>query len=795
MKKLKTFFSELRKDMPKNIQWLLLIAAFVIILIFFTLFFTRDKKETQNVSTTAPKLTITPDKISWTDVIVGQDKKEQIKISANTSVKVVSVEFKEKTNGLERNETCVQMGEIGGELNCNITVEYKPTDAQKEIKNQLIITWHRLEEDAIKKTDVIDLVLSAKKPAEEPKTAFIAEPEPEPVVEPEPVIEPEPEPEPEPVKEEIKQDVELIAPALDFDEPKEDTYTPVAEACSDFAFPGYNNAGRQIGWIRPDKGAYYFHPFSDKECTNPTGIYNPDNGIITDIEDNGKKIGTDAEHIGYSTSSIATIPQLSNAPTDRTVNRARQLDATELDDKRESMRGMGTPTNGEQSFLKPAPEKDVILGSSAEENPVINTRAYDRSFVLRKYKPIPATIVSDIRADMEALEQGIPVRATVDRNVYSDNGRTVIIPTGTLLMGYVTGKVPGPYQAIGRMEVKWYQFILPNGVEFNFSAPDEDPYSGDAQGRIGVPGRGSTDYLEQFFMPMLTALVPATINLIRPISEAFVNQIDLDNNTVVQSGTMKSSEMAKQEIITAWNSVAQKLMLDMMNNSVPPFTIAAGTRITVYSPKDLEVTCGDTVGPNCSIKMKGYDDNRKARNIKEDIRLEAGSPESYVGQARSFSGDKNYCECNAGKCTVSPKCTPGTQSYNAAECGGYSYQTLLFYCQSMNYQTKQEVQYDMYQVQQQQQFQDTYGNNDSRTDEQQAAYEQDILGIVRDEEGLITNPYEKPAAEADPALTCLDGTLPDANGCCTGEIYTDMGDQGFNCCPETGGDCFPPIGQ
>ena len=34
---------------------------------------------------------------------------------------------------------------------------------------------------------------------------------------------------------------------------------------------------------------------------------------------------------------------------------------------------------------------------------------------------------------------------------------------------------------------------------------------------------------------------------------------------------------------------------------------------------------------------------------------------------------------------------------------------------------------------------------------------------------------------------------PDDNGCCPGEIYTDMGDLGFNCCPESGGDCFPPI--
>lgn len=42
-------------------------------------------------------------------------------------------------------------------------------------------------------------------------------------------------------------------------------------------------------------------------------------------------------------------------------------------------------------------------------------------------------------------------------------------------------------------------------------------------------------------------------------------------------------------------------------------------------------------------------------------------------------------------------------------------------------------------------------------------------------------------------LLCYDGTAPDKNGCCTGETYTDMGDLGFNCCPDNGGDCFPPI--
>ena len=41
---------------------------------------------------------------------------------------------------------------------------------------------------------------------------------------------------------------------------------------------------------------------------------------------------------------------------------------------------------------------------------------------------------------------------------------------------------------------------------------------------------------------------------------------------------------------------------------------------------------------------------------------------------------------------------------------------------------------------------------------------------------------------------CPDGAGPDINGCCGDEIYTDMGNMGFNCCPtDESLDCFPPL--
>ena len=79
--------------------------------------------------------------------------------------------------------------------------------------------------------------------------------------------------------------------------------------------------------------------------------------------------------------------------------------------------------------------------------------------------------------------------------------------------------------------------------------------------------------------------------------------------------------------------------------------------------------------------------------------------------------------------------------------------------------------------------------------DQTKSYNTEILGLTYDDEGNIQNPWgnNEQSMEADAGLTCEDGSAPDTNGCCVGETYTDMGEAGFNCCPDAGGDCFPPI--
>jgi hypothetical protein len=109
------------------------------------------------------------------------------------------------------------------------------------------------------------------------------------------------------------------------------------------------------------------------------------------------------------------------------------------------------------------------------------------------------------------------------------------------------------------------------------------------------------------------------------------------------------------------------------------------------------------------------------------------------------------------------------------------------------------LQYEAYRKEQQEQYKKQYEGATSYDKDTKKYKVEDpekyneMIGVTYDEDGNIENPYAKQEQPVENVITCFDGSIPDANGCCAGEIYTDMGEMGFNCCPEGGGDCFPPI--
>lgn len=816
MSKIGEQFSEFRKTTPRYVQWILLAAAIVIVVVLLMMLIGNRKAQRVIIDPESlpptPELIITPDApVDWSDTVVGEVREAEFFISANTRVQVTNVVVRVEgdTNdavGISATETCKNdQTIIERNVPCIINIKFQPEHPINTTDANVAITWSAFETGAeVDNPKAITLVIGAReKPVSRADT-------PTPVTEPEPVPD---EPDDYGYDTDFQEDLNDIASPISFNDAAYNA--PIAATprnmfknnCSDFAFPAYNAAGIQSGWIKPMGGAYYYHPFSDTNCDTPTGIYNADTGYIMDINNPTRKIGSDSEHVRFVVSD--RLPRLGGGTsTRRSVTRAEQLTRAEMDSLGATTLAMPTQARS----LKGEKAKRIELkkqktsefkGYSGSNKPVVSSRPYDRSFVLRQYKPIPATIVSDIQADSKLLESGLPVRATVDRNVYSDNGRTVIIPTGTLMLGYVTGDLPGPYKAVGRMQIKWYQFIRPDGVEFNFTDDGKQPFAADSQGRKGVPGHGSTDYLQQFVMPMLTAIVPAAVNMIAPISDAFVNQIDLDNNTVVQSGTVRSSELAKNEIITAWNNVATKLLVDLMDNTTPPFSIAAGTRITVFSPVDLLVTCGQEDGDTrkCALAPYATEDEagRPERGERPDIDYakaeDSRTVDELIGQVRSMmmsSLKKDCCDCDDDSCVAS------YDKRNDAICREYNFTTLDFYCRSfatydaINNAKQKAVFENQKSASNQNSVASTGGPNTQ-------AYNEQVLGLKYNDDGSIQNPFKKTSSASSAPkqdtsiVTCDGGAAPDMNGCCPGETYTDMGDQGFNCCPDAGGDCFPPI--
>ena len=794
-------FSDFRKTTPRYVQWVLMFAALLVVIVLLILL--KGAKKTPKIVVGEDALPPTPELIvrpntllDWSNTFVGEERNAQIHISANTRVQVMGITIHvdgdaNEASGISATDTCTnEQTIIEPNAACVVNITYRPINAMPNTGVNVAINWNVIDNAMDMATpNAITAIIGARE-----------RPQPKPEVVPEPVSYDDSFYYDD--SSEFGDDLAAIAPPLNMYEPEPVYSTNNAyshrntfgNACSDFAFPAYNTAGIQSGWIKPEGGAYYYHPFSDTNCDTPAGIYNAETGYIMDINNPSHKIGSDSEHIRLSITE--RVPVLRGGSTRRGVVKARQLTDADMDTLGLSM--LATPDSAvslegvrANRVVKKNDTKDEVYLGSGESDGVFSSRPYDRTFVLRQYKPIPATIVSDIQADAKLLEGGLPVRATVDRNVYSDNGRTVIIPTGTLMLGYVTGDLPGPYKAVGRMQIKWYQFIRPDGVEFNFTNNDKQPFAADSQGRKGVPGHGNTDYLQQFVMPMLTAVVPAAVNLIAPISDAFVNQIDLDNNTVVQTGTVRSSELAKNEIITAWNNVATKLLVDMMDNTTPPFSIAAGTLITVFSPVYLFVTCvkdieGDT--RNCAFKYYPKDSKAKRADWKFGGTEENRSTEELIGQVRSMLVENMKDKWCTTKDGISWYADTSKRSEMNDE--GYSFTTVDFYCRSFGTYSaiNNEKQAAVFENQQQQM--PVKGS---------VEYNQQVLGLTYNPDGTIQNPFKSNTTTntvpttSTSVVTCDGGANPDANGCCPGETYTDMGDQGFNCCPDIGGDCFPPI--
>jgi len=177
----------------------------------------------------------------------------------------------------------------------------------------------------------------------------------------------------------------------------------------------------------------------------------------------------------------------------------------------------------------------------------------DMNLLLGRGKMIDAVIETAINTDF-----GGEIRALVNRDVYSEWGKNILIPKGSRVFGnYATG-IDGAY---GRISITWSRVDLANGYTLNLAGTGID-----ALGRKGNQGRVDNKFKERFSNAVLRsafkiALANTVDSIVKPqiSSQAAANQTQAAS--AIKTLATQIITQAPNPLITADQDAGIKLSL------------------------------------------------------------------------------------------------------------------------------------------------------------------------------------------------------------------------------------------
>jgi type IV secretion system protein VirB10 len=201
-----------------------------------------------------------------------------------------------------------------------------------------------------------------------------------------------------------------------------------------------------------------------------------------------------------------------------------------------------------------------------------------------------------IRGILEtAIQSDLPgmVRATTVEDVYSFDGRRILIPKGTMLTGeYRSGLARGQ----SRVLIIWTRVLRSDGVSLALGS-----YGTDDLGRSGLTGDVDHHYLERFGSAILLTMIGGASQYVvglgeksqnsgQQIQTTTTNPITGEVTTTTTQPSFNQSnaqQIAAQTTGNVMNQIAQEALKDSIN--IPPTVyVDQGTPIMVFVRRDLD---------------------------------------------------------------------------------------------------------------------------------------------------------------------------------------------------------------
>ena len=200
----------------------------------------------------------------------------------------------------------------------------------------------------------------------------------------------------------------------------------------------------------------------------------------------------------------------------------------------------------------------------------ISSWRVDMSEMIFSDKPIPAVIARAIDTNNPA-----PITAYVERNVYAEEGRNIIIPAGSRLIGSF-GSITAAAEATSesaRVQISWERLIRPDGSIFVFNGQ-----TADAQGRAGALGYVDQQLFKKYTLPVVTTVLTSAASY-------FIASAD-DAAGQVETSKQQAANDARQNFLDDMESLFDEILADKTDVKAMTY-IPAGTRIIVYPNTDL----------------------------------------------------------------------------------------------------------------------------------------------------------------------------------------------------------------
>jgi type IV secretion system protein VirB10 len=182
---------------------------------------------------------------------------------------------------------------------------------------------------------------------------------------------------------------------------------------------------------------------------------------------------------------------------------------------------------------------------------------------------IPGILETAINSDLPGQ-----IRAITSQDVYSFDGRRILIPTGSRLIGEYQSEVT---RGQTRIFVIWTRLLRDDGVTVRLNSIGTD-----SLGRSGLTGIVDTKWRERFGSAVLLSIVGAGSSYLTGYGS---NQYSSSGTTKTNSD--RAAELARETIAQTFSDMANQALAE--NLKIPPtISVHQGERIFVYVRQDLD---------------------------------------------------------------------------------------------------------------------------------------------------------------------------------------------------------------